>query len=277
MQVRFPQFDYSQFRAHWARNPEFAQAYNAFSVVPAHIEPYLVKVMMRARQALDRSHEQLHQEMQMFIRQEVQHNKQHVAFNNCMYEAGYDALKPIEAEYAADYAAFVAKRSLKFNLAYCEGFEALGCAAAELWFRGDIDELLEGADAYAAELWRWHLAEEFEHRTVCFDAFKALYAKGWWQAVANGYFYRVWAFFYAVRHINGYLARCEAALLAKDRAAMTDAELKQSRQRQRAAKNMISRATLPRLLRVLSPFYNPRKKQETASMRRILNKYAGQT
>jgi hypothetical protein len=63
-----------------------------------------------------------------------------------------DALKPIEAEYAADYADFIATRSLKFNLAYFEGFEALGCAAAELWFRGDIDELLEGSDAYAAEL-----------------------------------------------------------------------------------------------------------------------------
>src|SRR3546814_8088639 len=49
MQVRFPKWGFSTVRAHWAPNHEFAQMQNAASTVPAYIEPYLVKVMLKAQ------------------------------------------------------------------------------------------------------------------------------------------------------------------------------------------------------------------------------------
>src|SRR3546814_14746540 len=81
MQVRFPKWDFSTVRAHWAPNHEFAQMQNAASTVPAYIEPYLVKVMLKAQAALPAAHEKLHRELAIFIKQEMQHCKQHIAFN----------------------------------------------------------------------------------------------------------------------------------------------------------------------------------------------------
>ncbi|MEM5388803.1 metal-dependent hydrolase [Paraburkholderia phymatum] len=274
MEVRFPTFDFSRFRAHWARNREFAQAYNAFSIVPAHIEPYLIKVMMWARKELDPAHAQLHAEMGVFIRQETQHCKQHVAFNKFMHDGGYAGMLPIEEEYKADYQRFLTAKSLRFNLAYCEGFEALGCASAEVWFSGAIDMLLEGADPYAVQLWKWHLAEEFEHRTVCFDAFKTLCAKGPWKSVVYGYFYRIYGFIRAARHINGYTERCTAYLLATDRAELDETEIQQSKLRERAMRKAVNKATLPILIKVFSPFYNPRRKRMPREMSELLAHYA---
>jgi predicted metal-dependent hydrolase len=275
MQARFPKFDFSRFRAHWAPNPEFAQSYNAFSIVPAYIEPYLVKVMTRAKRQLDPAYATLHGEMKIFIRQEVQHCKQHVAFNKFMHEAGYEGMLPIEKDYNADYERMFATRSLKFNLAYCEGFEALGCAAAEVWFSDALAPLLAGADAYAVDLWKWHLAEEFEHRTVCYDVFKTMYGQGFWNSMINGYFYRLYGFFYAVRHINSYTIRCASYLIGKDREGVSPEELERSKAREKTFQKAVKKATLPRLLRVLSPFYNPRHKRMPQSMSDLLARYAG--
>lgn len=273
MQVRFPTFDSTKFRPHWAPNPEFAQSYNSFSIVPAHIEPYLVKVMMRARKALPAGNDKLDEEMGVFIRQETQHYKQHAAFNEFMYKAGYDGMKQIEEEYKADYVDFLANKSLKFNLAYCEGFEVLGCTAGEVWFSGEIDTLLEGCDPYAVDLWKWHLAEEFEHRTVCFDVFHTFHGRGFWNAIVNGYFYRIAALFYAMRHINGYTRRCTQYLLAKDREGMTPEQLEQSKAREKAMSKIIAKATLKRVGKALLPNYNPAKKRMPPNMRALLARY----
>jgi predicted metal-dependent hydrolase len=274
MQARFPKFDFSRFRARWAPNPEFAQSYNAFSIVPAYIEPYLVKVMTLAKRELDPAHTRLHEEMKVFIRQEVQHCKQHVAFNKFMHGAGYSGMLPIEKEYNADYERQFATRSLKFNLAYCEGFEAMGCTAAEVWFSGALDRFLEGADEYAVQLWKWHLAEEFEHRTVCHDVLHTMFGRGIWRSVVNGYFYRVYGLFVAMRHINGYTRRCADYLIAKDLEGADAQERERSAISRKAFEKAVRNATLPRLLKVLSPFYNPRSKRMPPAMSDLLARYA---
>lgn len=47
-------------------------------------------------------------------------------------------------------------------------------------------------------MWRWHLAEEFEHRTVCSDVY---YELSGLNPVA-AYFYRVYGYFYAIAHLG---------------------------------------------------------------------------
>jgi carnitine-CoA ligase len=108
--------------------------------------------MMAARKVLDPKHETLHGEMAIFIKQEVQHCKLHQAFNKHLVDAGYVEMLPIEAEYKADYERFLKERSLRFNIVYAEGFELMGCAAAQVFFE-DLDEFLDGADPRAADLW----------------------------------------------------------------------------------------------------------------------------
>jgi hypothetical protein len=68
-------------------------------------------------------------------------------------------IKRIEADIEADYQRFTKSKSLKFNLAYAEGFEAMTLAMA----LSSFDQGFE-----------WHLAEEVEHRMVTFDAYDHL-------------------------------------------------------------------------------------------------------
>ncbi|MBA1204259.1 metal-dependent hydrolase [Pseudomonas capeferrum] len=267
MKVRQPAFDFSTIRPHWAPVREFAQSYNAFSTVPAHIEPYLVKVMMRVKDTLGEKHSALRDNIEIFNKQEVQHCKQHVAFNKMLYRSGYAGMQALEKPYRDDYASFLANRSLRFNVAYCEGFEAMGSAAGQVFFE-ELEEYLEGADQAAVDLWKWHLAEEFEHREVCFQAYKALYGGG-----PFAYLYRVWAFIFAVKHIGTHTARVAAYLNDVDREAMTPEQREESIARQKALKGKISQASRKRLLKVLSPFYDPGKMVPSPGMAALLARF----
>src|SRR5690606_427253 len=107
MQVRQPKFDFDTIKPHWAPVHEFAQSYNGFSTVPAHIEPFLIKVMMRVKDLLGERNAALKQDIEVFNKQEVQHCKQHVAFNNMLYRSGYEGMRDIEKRYKDDYERFL--------------------------------------------------------------------------------------------------------------------------------------------------------------------------
>lgn len=267
MKVRFPKWDFSTMRAKWAPSLEFSQRYNAASTVPAHIEPYLIKVMMAAKKVLDPRHTQLHADLEIFIKQEVQHCKQHVAFNNALYALGYAGMKDIEQPYKDDYDRFLKTKSLRFNLAYSEGFEAMGSTSAEVFFE-DLGEFLEGADPDSVAMWKWHLAEEFEHREVAFQVYHAIYGKGLFS-----YLYRLYALFYAVKHIRSHTERVAKYLLSVDRAAMTADDVAASVAREKVVGSKVGKATLPRLLPVLSPFYDPGKKAASPAMQVFLEQF----
>ncbi|MES3021821.1 MAG: metal-dependent hydrolase [Pseudomonadota bacterium] len=267
MKVRFPKWDFSTMRAKWAPNLEFSHRYNAASTVPAHIEPYLIKVMMAAKKVLDPKHAQLHAELDIFIKQEVQHCKQHIAFNKALYAQGYEGMHELEQPYKDDYDRFLKTKSLRFNLAYSEGFEAMGSSSAEVFFE-DLDEYLDGADPDSVALWKWHLAEEFEHREVAFQVYHAIYGKGLFS-----YLYRLYALFYAVVHIRSHAERVAKYLLSVDRAKMTPEQVEASRASEKAVGSKVGKATLPRLLGVLSPFYDPGKKSASPAMRVFLEQF----
>jgi len=102
--------------------------------------------MKRAREQLgaDAGHEALRRDIDIFIRQETQHYKQHQLFNKTLYEAGYDRLPEFERELARDYEGFLRNRSLKFNCVYCEGFETLGPPNAYAYIEREFGDLLQG-------------------------------------------------------------------------------------------------------------------------------------
>lgn len=256
MKARFPKFDFSQVQAHWTRNPEFAQRANAASLIPAYIEPFLLKVMMQARKQIDPSKTRLLNDVDIFIKQEMQHCKQHINFNKRMHEIGYAGLKPIERDYEQTYVRFLANKSLRFNLAYCEGFESLSATACELYFE-DYNELLEGADPEPTNMWRWHLAEEFEHRTVCSDVYHELSGLN----PVFRYFYRIYGYAYAVIHLGGFSNMVSKFLIDQDRSTMTPAEVEQSKARDKVAKKVMGRRFVSMALYILSPWYDPAKRR----------------
>jgi predicted metal-dependent hydrolase len=192
----------------------------------------------------------LQRDIALFMAQEGNHYRQHKLFNRHLY-ARYPGLAALEAELGRDLETMFQERSLKFNASYCEGFESLGIIHAEFFFE-QIPDLLEGADPRVVDLWKWHLAEEFEHRSVCFDVHYAL---------GSGYFARVGGFFYALRHLGAYGKRVSEYLLSVDRETMKPEESVRSRRAAKQHNRRFLRFAAPKLLKILSPYYDPRHKR----------------
>jgi uncharacterized protein len=251
MKVRRPPLKFTSSLPHWAANRAFAHAYNAASTTLPHLEPYLNVVMGRARDALPEGRQDLKDDIALFIGQESNHYRLHRRYNDVLHRH-YPGVPAFEAKLKAEYDDWQANRSLKFNVAYSEGFECLGIIYTEFWFER-IDDLLEGADPDVVALWRWHLAEEFEHRTVCYDAYKALFGQG----VDGGWLYRLYGLAWAFLHLAAYGNAVGAHLRAEDAKSLSPADRKALRWQFVKLQVRLGLFAFPRLLRILSPFYNP--------------------
>src|SRR5581483_2746007 len=162
-------------------------------------------------------------------------------FNKLLY-GPYPGLRALEEELGRDYDRQFAEKSLAFNAAYCEGFESLGIIHAEFFFE-HVDDLLEGSDERLVKLWKWHLAEEFEHRTVCYDVHHAL---------GSGYFMRIRGYLAAMKHLGRYGKRVSDHLLSVDREQMTDEGRHKSIALEKRYRRRFMRFAWPKLLYVFS-------------------------
>lgn len=108
-------------------------------------------------------------EIRAFTKQEVIHSREHLAFNRRAADAGYD-LSPLEKRVEERLAITKSKppiASLAATMAL-EHFTAI--LAHELLAD---PRHLAGADPESAALWRWHAAEEIEHKGVAYDTWLA--------------------------------------------------------------------------------------------------------
>jgi len=170
---------------------------------------------------------------------------------------GYTSVIALEKKFEADYNRFLATKPLRFNLAYSEGFESLSATACEQYFEA-YNEYLEGADPEPTNMWRWHLAEEWEHRTVCSDVYHKLSGLN----PVFAYFYRVYGYFYAVVHISTFITKTSKLMLDQDRATMTPDELKAALARDKQVKKVMASGFLKAVLMICSPFYDPKNRRK---------------
>ncbi len=145
----------------------------ALSFTLPYLEPYLIRTMrVAAKEVRDPA---LAADVKAFSGQEAQHYKNHARVNDIVRsklspEAAAD-MRSLEDALDADYRQFSNDKSLAFNLAYAEGFEAMTFALARSVMRvADV----EGVHTEWGNLIAWHLAEEIEHRTVTFDAYDTI-------------------------------------------------------------------------------------------------------
>ena len=109
-----------------------------------------------------------------FVRQEVNHSREHLAFNRAAVEAGYD-LAAIERR-VAERLAMLRRRPPIVNLAATMALEHFTAMMAHQ-ILGE-PAYFAGAEGPAAELWCWHAIEEIEHKGVAYDTW--LHAtRGW--------------------------------------------------------------------------------------------------
>ena len=255
--VRAPHFDHAATPHNWMpNNPDLGYRLNGGSLTLPYLEPYLIRVMRMARQELadesaenlDLSRQSLLRDIDLFNGQEANHFKIHRAYNDFLRDR-YEGLETLEAELEADFARFLREESLEWNLGYSAGFETTGMLMAELFF-GEAQPGLQDAAPSVHALWGWHLAEEYEHRCVAFDVFRAM---------GGSYFRRVQLFFYQARHLASFGERAASLMIEQDRAAGRLPEAGAMTRPQKQLARSMAWATRGRVLRGLLPWHNPRR------------------
>lgn len=132
-------------------------------------ERFFLATVKHFRPQLKDAH--LLREVDAFCAQEGHHSREHVRYNQMLKGRGY----PVDAwESRVEWIlGQVRKRmSPKRQLAVTCALEHFTAVMAVLVLKEP--RTLEGADPRLAELWRWHAAEEHEHKAVAFDVYQAV-------------------------------------------------------------------------------------------------------
>jgi predicted metal-dependent hydrolase len=251
MKLRKPQFDFSGTTPCWAPRWEFALFLNAQSMLFPPLERFLNRVMLMARQEVsgtDPRSQQLRRDIDLFVQQEGVHFAVHARFNEMLERAGFAELPEMEAAMDEEYRGFLKTKSLRFLSAYCEGFEILGPIFARIHL-DQLEEYYAGSDPNVVAMWKWHLMEEYEHRTVCFDVYEHLF---------GGYLPRIRGLIFAHRHMGAYIRRVAACMLQRECADTDELERAAAKARLKAIQKHVGSLALRHVIRVFSPFYTPR-------------------
>ena len=177
-----------------AKRPEFSQIVNAASLAMPYLEPYLIKTMREARPLI--SDPRLVRELDLYCAQESAHYRQHRRFNDELKAEQPDAVNASEDILAADYEWLGKNRSLRFNLAYAEGFESMALAIGHMLIKDRV-YLFGDSNSEVASLILWHFAEEIEHKAVTYDVFEHVSGSAFWRLV--GLFYATGHIFWRTR------------------------------------------------------------------------------
>jgi predicted metal-dependent hydrolase len=224
----------------------------ALSMTMPHLEPYLIRTMKVARKQI--SDPVLAEDASRFSQQEGHHYRNHAMLNEQILsqfdDAAADRLRGIEADMEADYQRFSKQKSLRFNLAYAEGFEAMTCAVALAMAEHGAFE--QGKMA-GGEIWAWHMAEEIEHRSVAFGVYDHL---------VGSYPYRIVLGTWSQYHFVSYIARfsrCMAEALGRKPANRP---------------NAMTRTVARNYFRTWSPFYDPARIPLPDGVQALLDRYS---
>lgn len=167
--------------AHWFGGDPFrSRLFDADSVLTPCAERFFIGSVRVYREQI--SDPVLSEQVAAFIAQEGQHSRQHMAANERLKEQGID-VEGIEAE-CADQDSWLRRwLPASFNLSITAANEYL-TAVTSASFLSHVQHL-DGADERIFALYAWHCAEEFEHKSVCFDLMQKVARVGYLQRIAG--------------------------------------------------------------------------------------------
>lgn len=168
IQPRDMRFDRNREQARWwlGGDPYGTAWHNSLSMVFPQGEAFFIHSV---RQFRDQVPAKLAAEIDAFVKQELYHTREHVAFNRHVTEAGYD-VETTNSELRAEFAE-VRKMDPVAQLMITITLEHFTAIFANLILTGD--DIYEGCESEAHRLWVWHATEEIEHKGVAFDTFMA--------------------------------------------------------------------------------------------------------
>lgn len=180
-------FDFNQSSIHWIPNDPFSShTYNAINLLLPAGEFWFCRVFNKALVSV--TDPKLAEDVKAFIRQEAIHARAHIEGQEFMQANDYDLSEGMHtaetifgqllADQPFDLSIFKNKTLASYWL-----IARVGIIAAIEHFTGVIGQWTldhsdswdkNNADPEMSDLFRWHLAEEVEHRNVAFDLFHHL-------------------------------------------------------------------------------------------------------
>jgi len=162
--VRDDRFCRTERPARWWMNgdPVATAWYNSVSASLPRGEAFFIDTMKKFRDEMPLG---LATEVRDFVRQEINHTREHVAFNRIISDHGYD-VESIDRG-IADMLSLADERPREVNLAVSIALEHFAASISHELLSDP--SYLAGAQHEPAELWRWHAAEEIEHKGLVFD------------------------------------------------------------------------------------------------------------
>jgi predicted metal-dependent hydrolase len=130
------------------------------------------RFFVRSVRAFERrvTDEELRASVNAFCGQEGIHGREHVRYNEMLAAQGYPA-DAMEARVTRLLGVVKRVTSRRMQLAATCALEHFTALMGEMILADPT--ILEGADPTMAALWRWHAAEENEHKAVAYDVFLA--------------------------------------------------------------------------------------------------------
>ena len=147
---------------HWIDNPVSNAWHNALSATFPRGEAFFIESVKAFR---DGTPPELEAQIRDFIKQEVNHSREHIAFNRAAVDAGYDMSRT--DAHVTEMLDLAKGRPPIFNLAATMALEHYTAIMAHLLLANP--HLMDGAEPDVAAMWRWHAVEEIEHKGVAYD------------------------------------------------------------------------------------------------------------
>lgn len=180
--VRDLAFDFSVVPKRWhSDRAAVSVLFNNLSILFPFGERFFIRSVAHYRRGVDDPG--LLADVKAFTAQEAIHTREHEAYNQMLRDHGYDV---DGLERGVDRLLSIPKRlhgsrAPIVNLAVTVALEhwtaSLGHSILE------HDSLLDGADPQMAAMWRWHAAEECEHKSVAIDVYEGAARGGYWTRV----------------------------------------------------------------------------------------------
>lgn len=150
----------------WAGEPFGTAWHNALSATFPRGEAFFIEAVKTHRpKDGDGADPRLTAEIRAFVKQEINHTREHIAFNRLAEDHGYD-IKAIDKR-VEELLALTKGRPPIANLAVTMALEHFTAMIAAEFLANP--KHFEISDPEVAAMWRWHAVEEIEHKGVAYD------------------------------------------------------------------------------------------------------------
>lgn len=149
-------------RRWWTGEPFGTAWHNSLSATFPRGEAYFIEAVKAHR---DGAPPKLEAEIRAFVKQEINHTREHLAFNKLAENHGYD-MKAID-ERVGEMLALTKDRPVILNLASTMALEHYTAMMAHEFLTNPRH--FDATDPEVRNMWRWHSVEEIEHKGVAFD------------------------------------------------------------------------------------------------------------